>query len=138
MSFLATAARHTTTTSTTLLRTTTPHRLFLRAMSSGTGAAPNFKGFPAREPSTDERQFLDDVLQLYRLNPISSAYARYDQKAVFSDPVSIAEGLESVKAQFKWVLPGEETILLRKADRRRPFSCLVACLPSFRSPTRRR
>lgn len=70
-------------------------------MSSGTGSAPNFKGYPSREPSTEEKQFLDDVLQLYRLNPVSSAYARYDSKAVFSDPVSIAEGLESVKAQFK-------------------------------------
>lgn len=36
-----------------------------------------------------------------QLNPVSSAYAHYDQSATFSDPIGIAEGLEKVKSQFK-------------------------------------
>lgn len=36
-----------------------------------------------------------------QLNPISTAYQHYDQKAVFSDPIGIAQGLTEVQAQFK-------------------------------------
>ncbi len=37
-----------------------------------------------------------DRLVLDQLNPISAAYARYSPQATFHDPVSIAEGLESI------------------------------------------
>lgn len=49
----------------------------------------------------------DDMTLLSRrpivdqLNPVSQAYQHYDQKAVFSDPIGIAQNLEEVKAQFK-------------------------------------
>ncbi|KAI5451332.1 hypothetical protein NCC49_001926 [Naganishia albida] len=63
------------------------------------GNAPTF-GMQERQPTAEEKALIDDVLQLYQLNPVSSAYAHYDQSAVFSDPIGIAEGLEKVKSQF--------------------------------------
>ncbi|GHJ89373.1 hypothetical protein NliqN6_5775 [Naganishia liquefaciens] len=61
--------------------------------------APTF-GLQERQPTDEEKALIDDVLQLYQLNPVSSAYAHYDKSAVFSDPIGIAEGLEKLKSQF--------------------------------------
>ncbi|KAK4686467.1 hypothetical protein P7C73_g3655, partial [Tremellales sp. Uapishka_1] len=66
---------------------------------ASSSAAPNFN-FPEKKPSASEKALIDDICQLYQLKPVTSAYAHYDQKATFHDPVSIAEGLESIKAQF--------------------------------------
>lgn len=38
--------------------------------------------------------------QLYTVSPTSQSYSMYAQAAVFHDPVSVAEGVESIKAQF--------------------------------------
>jgi hypothetical protein len=35
-----------------------------------------------------------------QLKPVSASYARYAPDATFHDPIGIANGLESVKAQF--------------------------------------
>ncbi|ORX35597.1 hypothetical protein BD324DRAFT_630799 [Kockovaella imperatae] len=79
----------------------TPLRTQSFNMSSTTAGqdTPTF-GLKERQPSTEEKQLIDDVLQLYKLNPISSAYARYAENAKFHDPIGIAEGLNSIKAQF--------------------------------------
>lgn len=74
-------------------------------------SVPTF-GFPERQPTTEEKALVDDVLNLCewlsneallavlilvdQLNPITAAYARYSNTARFSDPVSIADGLESI------------------------------------------
>ncbi|KAK6909848.1 hypothetical protein I204_04763 [Kwoniella mangroviensis CBS 8886] len=67
--------------------------------STSTESIPTF-GFKERQPSAEEQALVDDVLQLYQLNPISSAYARYDTNAQFHDPIGLAKGLDSIKAQF--------------------------------------
>ncbi|WWD03214.1 hypothetical protein V865_001265 [Kwoniella europaea PYCC6329] len=75
----------------------TPSTVFIRM--SSTEPTPTF-GFKERQPSAEEQALVDDVLQLYQLNPISSAYARYDTNAQFHDPIGLAKGLEAIKAQF--------------------------------------
>ncbi|OCF43052.1 hypothetical protein I317_03146 [Kwoniella heveanensis CBS 569] len=69
-------------------------------MSSNSNAeTPNF-GFKERTPTASEQALIDDVLQLYQLNPVSAAYARYDTNAQFHDPIGLAKGLDAIKAQF--------------------------------------
>lgn len=53
-----------------------------------------------RQPSETEKGLIDDILLLYQLKPSETAYAHYDRNAVFHDPVTIADGLESIKSQF--------------------------------------
>ena len=53
-----------------------------------------------RTPSPSEQQVIDDILLLYQLKPTEKAYAHYSPSAVFHDPVSIAEGLDSIRSQF--------------------------------------
>lgn len=53
-----------------------------------------------REPTSDETQFIDDILELYQLRPNEKSYSHYAEEAVFHDPISIAKGLESIKSQF--------------------------------------
>ncbi len=53
-----------------------------------------------REPTTAEKRTIDDILLLYQLQPTEKSYAHYTPTAVFHDPVSIAEGLDSIKSQF--------------------------------------
>jgi len=55
---------------------------------------------PERQPSAEEKAMIEDVLNLYQLNPISAAYAHYAPEATFHDPIGIANGLEAIKAQF--------------------------------------
>ena len=54
---------------------------------------------PPREPTTNEKRIIDDVL-LYQLKPSEAAYSHYTPQSVFHDPVNIAEGLGSIKSQF--------------------------------------
>ncbi|KAL8852323.1 MAG: hypothetical protein Q9221_002819 [Calogaya cf. arnoldii] len=53
-----------------------------------------------RTPTPSEKQMIDDILLLYQLKPSETAYSHYAPSAVFHDPVSIAEGLDSIKSQF--------------------------------------
>ncbi|KAL9599812.1 MAG: hypothetical protein Q9219_003598 [cf. Caloplaca sp. 3 TL-2023] len=53
-----------------------------------------------RDPTASEKQLIDDIIQLYQLNPSEQAYRHYAPTAIFHDPVSIAEGLDSIKSQF--------------------------------------
>ncbi|RXK35580.1 hypothetical protein M231_07165 [Tremella mesenterica] len=79
---------------------------------------PTF-GFSERKPSGEEAALIQDVLKLYQLQPVSAAYARYDQKATFHDPIGLAEGLESVKAQFNSmpkIFSKSETLDLKVLD----------------------
>jgi hypothetical protein len=51
-----------------------------------------------RQPSGQEKQLIDDVLCLYQLKPSHQAYSHCAENAVFH-PVSIAQGLDSIKSQ---------------------------------------
>lgn len=53
-----------------------------------------------RTPTPQEQTIIDGVLSLYQLTPSKKAYSHYREDAVFHDPVSIAQGLESIKSQF--------------------------------------
>ena len=53
-----------------------------------------------RQPSSQEKTIIDEVLSLYQLHPTDKSYSHYRQDAVFHDPVSIAKGLDSIKSQF--------------------------------------
>lgn len=54
----------------------------------------------SRPPTANEQSLIDDILQLYQLNPSEETYSHYTPDAVFHDPVSIAKGLDSIKSQF--------------------------------------
>ena len=53
-----------------------------------------------RQASSKEQTIIDEVLSLYQLKPSEKSYSHYAQNAVFHDPVSIAQGLDSIKSQF--------------------------------------
>ncbi|KAL8800639.1 MAG: hypothetical protein Q9182_005052 [Xanthomendoza sp. 2 TL-2023] len=53
-----------------------------------------------RQPSPAEKTLIDDILLLYQLHPSEKSYSHYRPDAIFHDPVSIAEGLDSIKSQF--------------------------------------
>ncbi|MCJ1275987.1 hypothetical protein MMC21_003792 [Puttea exsequens] len=53
-----------------------------------------------RTPTPREKQLIKSILLLYQLRPSEQAYAYYAPTAIFHDPVSIAEGLDSIKSQF--------------------------------------
>ena len=55
---------------------------------------------PTRQPSAQEKMLIDDILLLYQLHPSEKAYTHYAPNAVFHDPISVAEGLDSIKSQF--------------------------------------
>ena len=52
------------------------------------------------QSSGKAQKIIDEVLSLYQLRPTDQSYAHYRSDAVFHDPVSIAQGLESIKSQF--------------------------------------
>lgn len=75
---------------------TTPPFCTLNTMATTSSAGTH----ASRTPNNEEKQLIDDVLLLYQLNPSEQAYRHYAPNAVFHDPVSIAEGLDSIKSQF--------------------------------------
>ncbi|KAK7695038.1 hypothetical protein QCA50_002226 [Cerrena zonata] len=58
------------------------------------------KSLGERQPEAHEESILDGLKQLYTSSPSQSAYSIYSNDATFHDPIGIAEGLESIKAQF--------------------------------------
>ncbi|ORY81015.1 hypothetical protein BCR37DRAFT_388031 [Protomyces lactucae-debilis] len=61
---------------------------------------PNFKSLPTREASGSEKTIIEEVLSLYQCKPTEKAYSHYAENAVFSDPVSIAQGKAVIQSQF--------------------------------------
>jgi ketosteroid isomerase-like protein len=53
-----------------------------------------------RQPKPEEKEIIDEVLDLYQLKPSEKAYSHYSETAVFHDPVSIAKGKKSIQSQF--------------------------------------
>jgi hypothetical protein len=76
--------------------------LFSVTLLSISGVTESNAGIHAtRQPSDQEKQLIDDdVLCLSQLKPSHQTYSHYAGNAVFHDPVSIAQGLDSIKSQF--------------------------------------
>jgi hypothetical protein len=53
-----------------------------------------------RQASATEQPIIDEILSLYQCKPTEKSYSHYRKDAVFHDPVSIAQGLDSIKSQF--------------------------------------
>lgn len=53
-----------------------------------------------RQPTPQEKTIIDEVLSLYQCKPTEKSYSHYAETAVFSDPVSIAQGKKSIMSQF--------------------------------------
>lgn len=71
-------------------------RSLAHAMSTGQST----KSMPTRQPTAEEKTIIDEVLSLYQCKPTEQSYAHYAETAVFSDPVSIAQGKQSIMSQF--------------------------------------
>ncbi len=54
------------------------------------------KSLPHREPSSEEQEIINEVLDLYQAKPSEKAYSHYAQTAVFHDPVYISHGASSL------------------------------------------
>lgn len=67
---------------------------------SGFTGAQRSKQRPTRSPNAEVKKVVDDILLLYQLKPSEQAYQHYRNDAIFSDPLSIAKGLGSIKSQF--------------------------------------
>ena len=79
-----------------IVEETTPPFSSAKTMATTSSAGTH----ASRTPDANEKQIIDDILQLYQLNPTEQAYRHYSPNAIFHDPVSIAEGLDSIKSQF--------------------------------------
>jgi len=53
-----------------------------------------------RQPKSDENTIVTAIKQLYSCKPESSTYHVYDTDAVFHDPIGLAKGKGSIRAQF--------------------------------------
>ncbi|RDX51918.1 hypothetical protein OH76DRAFT_1345888 [Lentinus brumalis] len=58
------------------------------------------KGLRERQPEASEEKILEGIKELYSSKPTERTYEIYAPDAVFHDPVGIAEGVKSIRAQF--------------------------------------
>ncbi|KAL5535892.1 hypothetical protein ACEPAF_3986 [Sanghuangporus sanghuang] len=77
-----------------------------RAMSNS--SSPNSSGLPPQQSKAlpersvepTEEKIISAIKDLYTCRPRETTYEAYAKDAVFKDPVGIAEGVESIEAQF--------------------------------------
>ncbi|KAH9920225.1 uncharacterized protein BXZ73DRAFT_91959 [Epithele typhae] len=50
--------------------------------------------------TSSEKQIIQSIKELYTCKPTDSTYEMYTETAVFHDPIGIAEGVKSIRAQF--------------------------------------
>ncbi|CAL1694486.1 unnamed protein product [Somion occarium] len=68
---------------------------------NATGLTPaETQSLKERKPEAHEEAILSGIKQLYTSSPSENAYSIYAKTATFHDPIGIAEGVESIKAQF--------------------------------------
>lgn len=81
----------------------------LPAMSSSSkDSKPNYTGLtpaeskalPSREARPEEAFAIATLQDLYKCKPTEESYKSYTPDAIFHDPVGIAKGIASIKAQF--------------------------------------
>jgi len=81
---------------------------FIRKMPSNDSEAPNATGLNSHETKAlkersaqpHEEPIIKAIKELYTSNPTESTYSVYTKEAVFHDPIGIAQGLNSIRAQF--------------------------------------
>jgi len=73
-------------------------------MSSSTNASglcpEESRNLQARQPKPDEEGVVKAIRALYSCKPAESTYSIYASNAIFHDPIGIAKGLPSIRAQF--------------------------------------
>ncbi|TFY59344.1 hypothetical protein EVJ58_g5835 [Rhodofomes roseus] len=69
--------------------------------TNASGLTPNeTKSLKERSPEPYEEKILKGIKELYSCKPSEETYKIYTEDAVFHDPIGIAEGLKSIRAQF--------------------------------------
>ncbi|KAI0783298.1 hypothetical protein C8Q75DRAFT_810886 [Abortiporus biennis] len=69
--------------------------------TNATGLKPNeSKALKERSPQPHEEAVIKGIKEMYSCKPTESTYKIYTEDAVFHDPVGIAQGLNSIRAQF--------------------------------------
>ncbi|CDO73111.1 hypothetical protein BN946_scf185007.g165 [Trametes cinnabarina] len=63
-------------------------------------SANETKGLKERIPEPHEERILQGIKELYTSQPTESTYEIYAPNAVFHDPIGIADGIKSIRAQF--------------------------------------
>ncbi|KAJ3541126.1 hypothetical protein NM688_g6130 [Phlebia brevispora] len=58
------------------------------------------KSLKERQAEPHESEIIQSIKELYTCKPSEKTYSVYAQNAVFHDPIGIANGLESIRAQF--------------------------------------
>ncbi|KAI0093983.1 hypothetical protein BDY19DRAFT_881332 [Irpex rosettiformis] len=58
------------------------------------------KSLKERTVEPHESEIIQSIKELYTCKPTENTYSVYANNAVFHDPVGIAEGIESIRAQF--------------------------------------
>ncbi|KAI0361066.1 hypothetical protein OH77DRAFT_1417265 [Trametes cingulata] len=80
----------------------------VRKMPVSNPDAPNASGLTANEtknlkersPEAHEEKIIQGIKELYTSKPTDRTYEIYAPEAVFHDPIGIAEGIKSIRAQF--------------------------------------
>ncbi|RPD65084.1 hypothetical protein L227DRAFT_571523 [Lentinus tigrinus ALCF2SS1-6] len=62
--------------------------------------AQETKSLRERKPEPHEEKILQGIKELYTSKPTDRTYEIYAPEAVFHDPIGIAEGIKSIRAQF--------------------------------------
>ncbi|EPT03816.1 hypothetical protein FOMPIDRAFT_1046299 [Fomitopsis schrenkii] len=69
--------------------------------TNASGLPPNdTKSLKERNTEPHEEKILQGIKELYSCKPSEETYKIYTEDAVFHDPIGIAEGLRSIRAQF--------------------------------------
>ncbi|KAJ8494532.1 hypothetical protein ONZ51_g2250 [Trametes cubensis] len=63
-------------------------------------SANETKNLKERSPEAHEEKILQGIKELYTSKPTDRTYEIYAPEAVFHDPIGIAEGIKSIRAQF--------------------------------------
>jgi len=58
------------------------------------------KGLAERQPRQEEQAIVSAIKELYSCKPKEDSYHMYAPEAIFHDPVGIAKGVSSIRAQF--------------------------------------
>ncbi|KAF9469809.1 hypothetical protein BDZ94DRAFT_1243302 [Collybia nuda] len=75
-----------------------------RAMSTSINASgllpSESKNLKERSPQPHEEKIIKSIREMYTCSPEESTFEIYAQNAIFHDPIGIAKGISSIRAQF--------------------------------------
>ncbi|KAI4518019.1 hypothetical protein K525DRAFT_363340 [Schizophyllum commune Loenen D] len=81
------------------IHTTTANSMS-KALNSAGLAPEDSRKLPERAPQPHEEKILQAIKEMYSCNPKETTFDIYAPEAIFHDPVGIAEGVQSIRAQF--------------------------------------